>query len=114
MASSNMNAQQDKSGDNLEFSSYLLGNSREEEGPNQISPDKRSQPQNSAFNRGYVATEVNQLEMSLESSFFDGSSFIEDVGGKALVNMNTQNLEELLQADDVDPVAFLIKSSRRQ
>ena len=54
---------------------------------------------------------MNQLEMSLESSFFDGSSFIEDgpVGGKAcLVNTN-QNLEELLQADDVvDPDAFLI------
>ena len=50
----------------------------------------------------------NQLEMSLESSFFDGSSFIED-GGKALVNSSNQNLEELLQADDVDPDTFLIK-----
>ena len=45
--------------------------------------------------RGYAAapTDIqlyNQLEMSLESSFFDGSSFIEDVGGsKALVNMST-------------------------
>ena len=53
--------------------------------------------------RGYAAAPIttdprnsenhhlyNQLEMSLESSFFDGSSFIEDVGGgKALVNMST-------------------------
>ena len=29
--------------------------------------------------------QLNQLEMSLESSFFDGASFIED-GGEALVN----------------------------
>lgn len=69
--------------------------------------------------RGYAAptdprAEIhlnNQLEMSLESSFFDGSSFIEDGGGKAMVNMRDQNLEELLQADDVDPDAFLIKTS---
>ena len=69
--------------------------------------------------RGYAAAfndsraeNQNQLEMSLESSFFDGSSFIEDGGGKALVNMSTQNLEELLQADDVvDPDAFLIKQT---
>ena len=49
--------------------------------------------------------------MSLESSFFDGASFIEDNhgGSKTLVNVNTQNLEELLQADDVDQDAFLIK-----
>ena len=53
--------------------------------------------------RGYAAAPTdprtdfptNQLEMSLESSFFDGASFIED-GGKALVNTSTQNLEELL------------------
>lgn len=32
---------------------------------------------------------TNQLEMSLESSFFDGSSFIEEGGSKALVNMST-------------------------
>ena len=38
---------------------------------------------------------INQLEMSLESSFFDGASFIED-NGKALANMSNQNLEELL------------------
>ena len=46
--------------------------------------------------RGYAAAPTdpraeihlnNQLEMSLESSFFDGSSFIEDGGGKAMVNM---------------------------
>lgn len=79
-----------------------------------LSPEKNSQPQNSAFGslnmlkmgtgRGYAAAftdsraenHINQLEMSLESSFFDGSSFIEDGGGKALVNMSTQNLEELL------------------
>ena len=100
-----------------------------------ISPDKNdgryAAPQNSAFTtslnvlkmgtgRGYAAAltdpraEIhlnNQLEMSLESSFFDGSSFIEDGGGKAMVNMRDQNLEELLQADDVDPDAFLIKTS---
>lgn len=51
--------------------------------------------------RGYAAPPndglvLNQLEMSLESSFFDGASFIEDNGGKALVNMSNQNLEELL------------------
>lgn len=52
--------------------------------------------------RGYAAAPtdgliLNQLEMSLESSFFDGASFIEDNGGgKALVNMSNQNLEELL------------------
>jgi hypothetical protein len=51
--------------------------------------------------RGYAAAPTDnlmlchQLEMSLESSFFDGASFIED-SGKALVNMSTQNLEELL------------------
>ena len=50
--------------------------------------------------RGYAAAPIDglmlcQLEMSLESSFFDGASFIED-SGKALVNMSTQNLEELL------------------
>jgi len=49
---------------------------------------------------GYAAAStdclmLNQFEMSLESSFFDGASFIED-SGKVLVNMNTQNLEELL------------------
>ena len=53
--------------------------------------------------------------MSLESSFFDGSSFIEDgpVGGKACLLNTNQNLEELLQADDVvDPDAFLIKPAQ--
>ena len=53
--------------------------------------------------RGYAAAPTdprgefptNQLEMSLESSFFDGASFIED-SGKALANTSAQNLEELL------------------
>ena len=92
-----------------------------------MSPEKNAQPQNSAFSsnlhvlrmgtgQGYAAAPTdprqdfphNQLEMSLESSFFDGSSFIDD-GGKALTSLQNQNLEELLQADDVDPDAFLIK-----
>ena len=51
------------------------------------------------------------MEMSLESSFFDGSSFNDDCG-KALANLSAQNLEELLQADDVDPDAFLVKSGQ--
>ena len=61
---------------------------------------------------GDAGNTMNQLEMSLESSFFDGSSFIEDgpVGGKACLMNNNQNLEELLQAEEiVDPDAFLIK-----
>ena len=52
--------------------------------------------------------------MSLESSFFDGASFIEEGGGKPLENVSTRNLEELLQADDVDPDAFLIKHNSGQ
>ena len=51
------------------------------------------------------------MEMSLESSFFDGSSFNDDCG-KALANLSAQNLEELLQADDVDPDTFLVKSGQ--
>lgn len=46
---------------------------------------------------------------SQDDSFFMGSSFIVDQG-KALANISTHNLEELLhQADDVDPEAFLIR-----
>ena len=52
---------------------------------------------------------TQNLELSLESSFFDGSSFNDDCG-KALANLSAQNLEELLQADDVDPDTFLIKT----
>lgn len=98
-----------------------------------ILPGKSSQEaQNAAFSslnnalrmgsgRGYAVAPAdhrtefphNQLEMSLESSFFDGSSFIEDGGGKALVNMSTQNLEELLQADDVDPSRIIPQNTQQ-
>ena len=53
---------------------------------------------------------LNQLEMSLESSFLDGTSFMQD-SGKAFANISNQNLEELLQAEadeEVDTDAFLI------
>ena len=53
----------------------------------------------------------NPLENdSQDSSFFNGSSFINEQGRALANNISAHNLEELLhQADDVDPGAFLIR-----